>query len=1042
MKVLPKTIYQSFSTLLCFLCLFYTAQAQTKITGKVTDEESLGLPGVTIVVKGTTIGTTTDMEGLFSLQVPSKDQTLVVSYIGYTTQELAIGNKTNFNISMSVDAANLDEIVVIGYGTVKKKDLTGAVSQIDAKRLESEATSNISDMLRGSVPGLAVGFNNGPKGISSAGDFQVRGQTTVRTDAAENRAANAPLIVLDGMIYSGDLADINPTDISTFDILKDASSAAIYGSRASNGVILITTKRGKTGKPTINVSSSIGTTALSGQEIDVLGPQQFIDWRIAGFESAQRKQLTSPGYYNNPASLPSGVNVDAWKAYDGSTENPDNVSVWLNRLGMSDREINNYKEGNTENWADRIYQTGIRNDHNLSISGSTDKTSYYWSLGYVNNESHVYNDSYNAIRTRLNFEATVTDFLKVGTNMQFAAKDESPYASSQNLNNNTPFGSFYEDDGVTIAAAPTDNISNSRHPYLNLTYNVREVKNNAINAKIYGIVTFPLGITLTSEYIPSINWNRSFSHRSSADPFSLDNGYVNRINYNSYGWQMNNIVKWNKELGLHRFDVTLLQNAEKFQDWRTEVARSQFQPSDVLGYHDIGSATNDVNINSSDNYETGTALMARLNYVFNDRYLLTGAFRRDGYSAFGQKNPTADFGSVAAAWTLSEEEFFKSKLIDLLKLRFSVGTNGNRSIGRYSALSNLNTGRYVQIINGSPQYVSQLYSTRLANADLQWEKTTAYNLGLDYSLKNGRINGSLEVYYMKTKDLLIARSLPDVTGYNSVTSNLGQVDNRGFEINVNTVNIQKNSFSWRSGFALSFNRNKVVHLYGDMEDVLDGSGNVIGQKESDDVTNQWFIGHALDEIWDYEVLGIWQTDEAEVAKTYSRSPGDYKIDDKNGDGVYTNEDKVFQGYSIPQYRLNLRNDFKYKNFDLSIKMYSYLGYKSSNNHLKNDDVFYDRASGFDVPYWTAENPNNKWARVESYSSGFNVYENNSFLRVDNIALSYSVPSNIIEKAKIGNMRLSLIAQNPAVYAPTWSWMDPEQKGYTPSFYTFKVNLTL
>ncbi len=1019
-------------------------QSTKTITGTVTDNEGQPLIGVTIAVVDHIMGTTTDIDGHFSLNVPEDATELKFSYVGYQSQIIEIGNQTEIDVALEIDAVGLEEVVVVGYGTMRKQDLTGSISQINAEELATEATSNLTDMLRGSIPGLNVSFSGSPTGIRSASSLEVRGSTNVR-----GAGANAPLIVLDGMIYSGDLADINPADISSFDILKDASSAAIYGSRASNGVILITTKKGKTGKPRINVSSSIGVAMLSGQELSPMDGQGFIDWRIAGFESNERRQLEFPSYYDNPNNLPSGVSIDQWKGYDGSSQSDDLIGIWLNRIGFSPVEIENYKNGETIDWKDVEYQNGLRQDYNVSISGASDRLSYYWSLGYVNNEGVIYNQSFDAIRSRLNFEAQITDYLKVGTNTQFATKDESPINSSTNLVNVTPYSAFYEPDGVTLAYAPTGNISNSRHPYLDLEYRNRLYKRNSLNTKIYADISLPFGITLTSEYIPRLNWDREFNHWSSAHPdWALEGGRAERRNFFLYEWQVNNILKWNKDFNRHHFDLTLLQNAEKYQEWEDRTRRNSFQPSDILGFHQLGAATQDVEITTEDDYETGTALMARLNYSFNSRYMITGSYRRDGYSAFGQKNPHANFMSVALGWLLSEEDFFNSEWLDLLKVRLSYGTNGNRAIGRYSALSNLASGRYVQVIDGTPQYVSQLYSTRLANSDLRWERTGAYNFGIDYALYNGRISGNFELYYMQTKDLLIERSLPDVTGYDDVFSNLGQVDNRGVEFVLNSDNIVTDKFNWKSAFSITHNRNEIVHLYGDMVDVLDANGNVIGQKEADDEANGWFIGHAIDQIWNYKVLGIWQEDEREQAQQYSRAPGDFKIQDTNGDGVYTNDDKVFQGYSKPTLRLTLRNDLAYGNWNFSVKMYSYLGFYASNNHRKNNDVFYDRGASYDVPYWTPENPGNTWARVESYETGFSVYDNVSFLRIDNIALSYAIPASILSRVNIEQLRLSVIAQNPAVYAPGWHWMDPESSidpdvpDFTPSYLTFKLNLTL
>ena len=559
---------------------------------------------------------------------------------------------------------------------------------------------------------------------------------------------------------------------------------------------------------------------------------------------------------------------------------------------------------------------------------------------------------------------------------------------------------------------------------------------NTLNSKIYATITLPYGFSFTSEYITRFEWERWYRSDSSEHPdWGKQGGIARRRNTTRFGWQLNNIVKWNKSYGDHSFDFTFLQNAEKNQYWRDYMVRKQFQPNDVLGYHRMQAATEDVEISSNDTYSTADALMARLNYIYKGKYALTGSWRRDGYSAFGQSNPRANFGSAAFAWTMSEEDFFNVEWMDMLKVRISYGDNGNRGVGTYDAMSQLATGKYVLQTDGTAHYVSQLYSSRMANSELKWERTTAYNLGIDFSTFNGRLRGNIEGYLMQTTDLLIPRKLPEITGYSSVYSNLGQINNSGFEVALTSINIQKNDFEWTTDFSLAFNRNEIISLYGD----LDEDGN-----ELDDVTNRWFIGHALDEIWNYETDGIWQVDEAAEAAKYSRSPGDYKIIDTDGDGYYTNEDKVFQGYSKPPWRINLRNDFKYKNFEAGIKMYAYLGFKTGNNHLRNNDVFYDRGSSFNVPYWTPENPSNTWASVESYESGFTVYENNSFLRIDNLSVSYNFPTELLKKVQIERCKLSFIASNPYVFS-SWSWMDPERNstwGYTPSTYSLKLNLTL
>jgi len=1027
--------------LLVFIATLTTAMAQKTITGTVTADNA-PLPGVTVVVKGTTIGTVTNADGDYTLKVPQNAKILVLSFIGMKTKEVAIGNQSTINVTMEADVIGLEEVVAIGYGTVKKKDLTGAVTQVNAEKLETEATANMTDLLRGNIPGLNVNFSSSAKGLSSASDLQIRGETSVRSDANAQKSANAPLIVLDGMIYYGDLADINPNDIEAFDVLKDASSAAIYGSRASNGVIIITTKKGKKGKPTINVNASVGAAVIAPTALEWMNGPEFIQWRIAGFESNERHQVDKPGYYNSSDNLPDGVSVDTWKNYDGSGASDDLTQIWLQRLGFSPLEITNYKDGYHEDWKKIMYQTGLRQDYNVSMSGATDQISYYWSLGYTDNEGIRYNEEFSTIRSRLNLEGHINDWLTVGTNTQFSIRDESPVVSSDNFGQVTPYSQMYEPApegngwSDVLEYAPSGNISASRNPWLNLAYEDRFLKYNTLNSKLYATINLPYGFSFTSEYIPSFNWDRYYLSQSSRHPdWGKQGGIGRRRNTTRFRWQLNNIFKWNKTFNDHSFDFTFVQNAEKNQYWRDYMIRRQFQPNDLLGYHRMQAATEDVEISSNDTYSTADALLARLNYVYKGKYALTGSFRRDGYSAFGQSNPRANFGSAALAWSISEEDFFNVGWLDMLKLRLSYGDNGNRGVGTYDALANLATGKYVLQTDGTAGYVSQLYSSRMANPSLRWERTTAYNLGADFSVLQGRLRGNIEAYIMQTTDLLIPRKLPDITGYDQVFSNLGQVDNRGFEIALNSINIEKTNFQWTTGFSLSHNRNEIVHLYGDVGP--DG-------KELDDQTNGWFIGHALDQIWNYKTLGIWQLDEAEEAAKYSRSPGDYKLWDKSEDGYYTNDDKIFQGYRKPEYRVNLRNDFQYKNWEASVKMYANLGFYTANNHLRNNDVFYDRGSSFKVPYWTPEHPSNKWASVESYESGFTVYENNSFLRIDNVAISYSIPNELLKKVQIQRCKLSVVAQNPYVFT-TWSWMDPERNstwGYTPSYYSLKLNLTL
>jgi TonB-linked SusC/RagA family outer membrane protein len=516
---------------------------------------------------------------------------------------------------------------------------------------------------------------------------------------------------------------------------------------------------------------------------------------------------------------------------------------------------------------------------------------------------------------------------------------------------------------------------------------------------------------------------------------------------------MDNLLMWNKSFGEHKLDATFLVNAEKYQRWDESYTNEGFDPNDNLSYHNIAAGIKP-GLFSEDTRSTGDALMGRLNYSFQDKYLLTTSIRRDGYSAFGLQNPRATFPSIALGWVFSKEKFASSiSWLNYAKLRASWGINGNRDIGRYDALANLTTGKYQYILpSGAVLLVSQLYVSRLQNPGLKWERTESYNLGLDYSILKDRIGGSIDVYRKSTKDLLINRALPDVTGFANVLDNLGEVQNRGIELSINTLNIKSPSFSWRSTVNFTLNRNKIVHLYGPTPD-YDASGKVIGQSEKDDVVNRWFIGHDIDELWDLKVLGVWQQDEAAAAAKFGVKPGDFKVEDVNGDSKYSDADRQFVGYRNPRYMWTFRNDFNYKNFDFSFMMYSSWGQKEEFNQAKNNGGFIDRQNSYQVPYWTPENPINDYARLFSSngSAGFSVYRKTSFIRLSTIALGYTVSPRFLTRAKIQALKIYMNVNNAAVYQPEWTFWDAEYRNNLPNdrtvvppprYYTFGVNLTL
>lgn len=1002
------------------------------VTGTIKDEEQMPMPGVNVTVKGTTLGVVTDIDGSYSINVPNENAVLVFSFIGYAKHEYVVGNQRKIDIVLAESTREIEEVVVIGYGTMKKSDLTGAIGQIDPSKNPSKITSNATDLLKNSVPGLNMPMPTDAKGGVDMANVMIRGQNSIK-------ASNTPLIILDGMVYGGDLANISSHDIERIDVLKDASSAAIYGSRASNGVIIITTKKGRKGTPTINVSVNTGLVTTSFLR-PIYSPEGYINMRQTMY-GQNVPRPTQPGYYDNPSSLPSGVTMDQWMGYSGSTGNPE--EVWLQRLYFQPTEIKNYKAGKTVDWEKELFQTGLRQDYAANISGGTDKIQYFGSVNYTDNEGFVVGNEYSSFRARLNVENKIADFLSVGVNAQYSNRDESAIAADwKQYSVLSPYGSIYEDDGKTLKLYVHDD-NGSANPFLSMTYNDRYNKFSNLSMNMYATVFLPLGFTYQFNYINIIGSGRTYDHTSSKNPSNTSGGYASRLNNNTYYWSVENMIKWNKTFGKHNFDVTLMANAEKDQSWVDKMENSKFVPSDGLGYHAMALGGNPI-ISSTDAVWTRDALLGRLNYTFNSKYFLTVALRRDGYSAFGQDNPYAYFPTSAVAWKISEEGFFNIEPINFLKLRMSYGANGNSAIDPYDALASMGTEKYLLANpNGTAYSITALTMSRLSNRELQWEKTTAYNFGLDFGLFKDRITGSLDAYFSKTTNLLINRSLPRVTGFSSVSSNMGQVNNHGFEIIVNSNNMYiDKKFSWNTNFNAYLNRNKIVHLYGDK----DANGN-----EVDDVTNKWFIGHGLDAIWDYIPDGVWQVEDTDLAYSYGGYlPGEYRMIDKNKDGQYTEVvsgdwrlgDKDFIGYSKPRFQWNMVNNFTlFEQFTFSFTVYGFHGYKGGYLQQAGNE----RTSTYDLPYWTEENRSNKWMRTQVLSANsrpMSHYFNLDFVRISDISVGYTVPNRITQLFKVENLNIVASVKNAFLFTG-WPGWDPENTGGpVPRYFNLSINVKL
>ncbi len=1021
----PDITYRIFEDNLIVITNKRMMQMQPRIISGIVNHASTGeaLPGVNVVVKGTTIGTITDINGNFRLEVPADAMALLFSFVGMKSQEIIIEDRTIINIQMEEDIVGIEEVVAIGYGIVKRSDLTGSVTRIDSDTYESQAKTQVTDMLAGTVAGLYMQQGSSASGIAPS--MEIRGVNSLL-------AKSNPLIVIDGVIFNGNIENINPNDISTIDVLKDASSAAIYGAKAASGVIIITTSKGQ-GPPKIGFKTTFGISETT-RDIKPFDKNGYLDFRRDLLRESSPKE---DYYYFNPNELPGSISIDEWRNYSANPAE-DNTMEWLSRLSFWPIEMQNYIEGNTVDWYNKVMQKGIRQTYDINASGGSNDMSYYFSLGHTNNEGIIFGDKYSIFRARLNFDVKVADFINVGLNTQFSNKEEDEIpANLSHMYAVSPYGSNYNDDG-TLKLYPHD-YTPARNPFLDDYYSDYYYKENSLFSSLYAQLKLPFNISYRLSYQPRFDFVQYLNFRETAHTPA----FGTRINTNTYEWIIDNLVKWNKNIGVHNFDLTLLYSAEKNQNWRSVLENTNFMPNEILSYHAISLGSFPF-VNSNDMYHTGDAALARLNYTLLDKYLFTASIRRDGFSAFGKSNPRANFPSLAFAWKLHEEDFFNLNWVSQAKLRISWGINGNRDIGIYSALSRMKPSYYY---DGSSVAIG-IIADNLENHDLRWEKTYSTNFGCDLSFLQNRINLSADYYISTTKDLLMNRSLPIITGFEDMAVNLGEMANHGFEMTLNSVNVSTQKLNWKTNFVFYYNRNEIKKLYGDQGTYIIKGETLTG--ELPDYSNKWFPGHPLDAVWDYKVQGVWQLDEATDAANVNLKPGDYKVIDLNGDGLYTEtEDKQFIGYSKPRYNFGLRNTFTLlKNLSVSVYLRADLGHMGAlPQAIHSGSNTYHVLNTRAVPYWTKDNQESVWARLNVinsvYDGGYNVYFSRSFVRIQDLSLTYSLPQEICKRMKLSDLQIFTSVRNLYTF-DKWEDFDPETDYRTPMprTYTFGLNIEL
>lgn len=945
-----------------------------EVTGRVTDTRNNPLPNVTVQEKGTSNGTSTKEHGTYSLNVSGENAVLVISSVGFLDQEVAVNGRHSIDVVLQENVADLNQVVVVGYGTQKKSDVTGSVVSVPKARLSELPVTNVYQAMQGSVAGLNITQNSSVPG--SGATVTVRGINSIN-------ANRTPFIVVDGIPFSttgGNINDINSNDIASIEVLKDASAVAIYGTRGANGVILITTKRGASGKPVIRYNAYAGLENL-GHKMKPNSPegyvQKYADW-WAQVNPTQAQAAVLPNAY----------------------------------------EIANYNAGNTVDWIKEVTQQGILQDHNLSVSGGTKDVKYYLSGEYLKQKGVVKGYQYRRLSIRSNLDVNLTDFLTVGTSLFFANNNYDGGRANFYLGAiMSPYGTLRKTNG-DYEIFPMNPELLYTNPLLGL-YTDRISRGNNLNGTFY--------VELKPAIIPGLKYraNAAWSYlpRDSAN-------YVGRkandqlgtaivMNAHNKNWLFENIITYTKDWQKHHIDFTGLYSAQRNDFFGSSTTGKGFV-NDELSYKNLSAAAtlsagylgyfNGADVYGS--YESRSTLisqMGRLNYNYDSRYLVTITARRDGYSAFGANTDKYGlFPSFAVGWNISNEKFMLPvSFVNNLKLRVSYGKSGNQAIDPNGTASTNASVRYP--FNGVST-VGAVSTNTMGNRNLTWETTTGFNTGLDFSLLNNRIAGTIEVYSTRTNDILLKRNLPRATGYTTVWDNLGKLANNGFEVTLNTVNVKAGEFKWETMLNFSRNRNEIIDLYGD---------------KKDDLGNRWFIGQPLSVVYDYVLEGVWQTGEDASSQDPGVQPGDLKFADKDGTKTITADDKRVLGSTLPKWIGGLTNTFHYKNWHLNIFIQTFQGAIKNNVNLTWADEAGRMNTPAEIGYWTEDNKSNSRPSLRyTNSRGYGYASDNSYTRIKDATLSYTTPQRLLNKTGLGSLTFYLSGRNLYTFTDWVGW-DPE-----------------
>ncbi len=982
----------------------HVSWSQSIVTGTVTDNQDIPLPGVNVIIKGTSNGTATDFDGNFQVNVDQGD-VLMFSYLGYQTQEVVYKGQSTIDIKMEEDASRLEEVVVIGYGSVKRTDVTGAISSLDSETLTEQKKTDLGQALQGRIAGVDVRTTNNKPGAPLS--FDIRGNTVIQNNDETRDGLDfdgdlsKPLFVVDGVFFD-DINILNPSDIQQVDILKDASATAIYGSRGANGVVIITTKNGVEGRTRFTYEASIGINSVANKP-DMFNGDEY----VAFVEDVLRSRVWQGLFdYSTP--------------YYPTVDDYNNAVIdFSGEFRSSNEEADNVANRRYTDWQNDYIKSGIQTSHNIAMSGGNNGLTYNGSIGYLSNEGVMGIEKFERYNLSTAITKKVSDKFSVGLKAYLSLSERE--TGSNELFRSTlrlaPTVNPRDPDGNLILF-PDDQDGRFTNPYyeayedawLNNTRSLDVIANVFLNYKPTEWLSFK------TQFAPNLRTTRHGQQfglltKSARNDETRTRAYYDAFFNTSYTWD--NIVDMNFDVAEgHNLKTTLISSVYYRQDEGSQIETRNFD-TDVYKYYNTAAGLDVRTYSTGYEKETLASFAGRLNYSIDDKYLFTFTGRYDGSSKLAVGHEWAFFPSAAFAWKASDETFLQDvDWLSNLKLRLSYGESGNDNvIGPYQSLAFLNGSDYVFGTN----HLNGVEIGGLANYDLTWERSKEFNLGVDLAVWQNRVRLGLEIYNKKTVDAILGKTLSAITGYGTAIGNYGSVRNKGVELTLNTTNIQTDDFKWTTSLNYARNRNEIIALDGDLDKIPYGNHGVRQ------------IGEAVDAIYSYKIIGVWQLDEAAEAHSYNAFPGQWKYADLNNDGVLNQDDNTVIGSISPDWIGGMTNTFTYKNVDLSVQMHTRQGTFGHSEFYNNFAPWQNDGAKFnkvDLDYWTPNNQNAKYPAVAYASTGNDYYVDVDFVKISNIGLGYNFNQGMLDKLKMSSLRLSLDIQNPFTFTD-YAGPDPE-----------------